>query len=112
MNPRYDPYYRETSYPPEKDELGIKSALIVIVFLMIFAYLFYKYMEWNTKMLVNPGQYNLYLTWPLDNGIISQNWIDDHKEFIVNNLVSSSQYDWAYNVLRFKIIYQWEKSQA
>lgn len=114
--PYNDTYFEGSSYysypPPEKKSSPIRSALIVLVFLMIFAYLFYVYMEWNTKMLSNPNQYNLYLTWPLDKGIISQSWINNHKEFIVNKLVSSARYDWAYNVLRFKIIYQWKKSTA
>ena len=101
------------SYPSsEKKSSPIRSALIVLVFLMIFAYLFYVYMEWNTKILSNPSQYNLYLTWPLDKGIISQSLINNHREFIVNTLVSSAQYDWVYNIFRFNIRYQWEKYKA
>ena len=99
------------SYYPHRKTSRLRSMVIVLVFLIIFAYLFYVYMEWNIRILSNPNQYNLYLTWPLEKGIISQSWIDNNKG-IINKLVLPARYNWAYNVLRFNIIYQWEKSKV
>lgn len=99
--------YPDQSKPKTQPSL-IRFVIIVVLILAIFAYLFYTFMEWNLKMMANPNKFNLYLDSLINRGVISQLWINNHRESIVK-LVLPPSYGWSYQILRFNIIYQWEK---
>jgi len=80
-------------------------AIKVLLIIFMFACVFYQYMEWNSNMTVFPYGHELCMA-ELTGGKALQKWIDDNQECICNFMLPP-QYAWAYNVLKFNILFGW-----
>ncbi len=82
----------------------VSFSIITTIIIISFLYLFYLFMEWQTRMEANPGSNTMNLSGLIDKNIISQQWVDNNKSFI-NRLLVKPFVNYHYRYSKFWTTY-------
>lgn len=82
----------------------IRSVFITLLFLALYFYLFYQYMEWNQLMDAMPDSTILNLMPLINNYNLSEDWIKRNANTI-RLFILPSYFDFGYSVFKFWTMY-------